>query len=83
MYLDANENPLNKPYNRYPDPLQWKLKEKVSMIKNVSVDKIFFGNGSDEPIDIVIRVFANLVLTILLLLIQHTECTKYVQTSTT
>lgn len=57
VYLDANENPLNKPYNRYPDPLQWKLKEKVSMIKNVSVDKIFFGNGSDEPIDIVIRVF--------------------------
>lgn len=57
VYLDANENPLNGPYNRYPDPLQWKLKEKVSEIKHVDTSKIFFGNGSDEPIDIVIRVF--------------------------
>ncbi|WP_353123278.1 histidinol-phosphate transaminase [Dysgonomonas capnocytophagoides] len=57
VYLDANENPLNGPYNRYPDPLQWKLKERVSNIKGVEVDKIFFGNGSDEPIDIVYRVF--------------------------
>ncbi|TFD95552.1 histidinol-phosphate transaminase [Dysgonomonas capnocytophagoides] len=57
VYLDANENPLNGPYNRYPDPLQWKLKERVSKLKGVEVDKIFFGNGSDEPIDIVYRVF--------------------------
>lgn len=57
VYLDANENPLNGPYNRYPDPLQWKLKEKVSEIKHVDIQKIFFGNGSDEPIDIVIRIF--------------------------
>lgn len=57
VYLDANENPLNGPYNRYPDPLQWKLKERVSEIKGVDVSKIFFGNGSDEPIDIVYRVF--------------------------
>ncbi len=57
VYLDANENPLNGPYNRYPDPLQWKLKEKVSEIKQVNIQKIFFGNGSDEPIDIVIRIF--------------------------
>ncbi|PXV63868.1 histidinol-phosphate aminotransferase [Dysgonomonas alginatilytica] len=57
VYLDANENPLNGPYNRYPDPLQWKLKEKVSRIKQVDVKKIFFGNGSDEPIDLVIRIF--------------------------
>lgn len=57
VYLDANENPLNGPYNRYPDPLQWKLKERVSEIKGVDVNKIFFGNGSDEPIDIVYRVF--------------------------
>lgn len=57
VYLDANENPLNGPYNRYPDPLQWKLKERVSEIKGVDVGKIFFGNGSDEPIDIVYRVF--------------------------
>ena len=51
VYLDANENPINGPYNRYPDPLQTKLKEKVGHLK------IFFGNGSDEPIDLVIRIF--------------------------
>lgn len=57
VFLDANENPLNSPYNRYPDPLQWKLKEKISRLKYIGADKIFLGNGSDEPIDIVIRVF--------------------------
>lgn len=57
VFLDANENPLNEPYNRYPDPLQWKLKEKVAKIKGVAPEKIFFGNGSDEPIDLVIRIF--------------------------
>ncbi len=56
-FLDANENPLNEPYNRYPDPLQNTLKKKVSTIKNIDANKIFFGNGSDEPIDIVIRIF--------------------------
>ncbi len=57
VFLDANENPLNNPYNRYPDPLQWKLKEKVAKLKNIAPEKIFFGNGSDEPIDLVIRIF--------------------------
>ena len=57
VYLDANENPLNSPYNRYPDPLQWKLKEKIARVKNVNIEEIFLGNGSDEPIDLVIRVF--------------------------
>lgn len=57
VFLDANENPLNSPYNRYPDPLQWKLKEKISRLKHIGAEKIFLGNGSDEPIDIVIRVF--------------------------
>jgi histidinol-phosphate aminotransferase len=57
VYLDANENPLNNPYNRYPDPLQWKLKLKVAEVKQVAPEKIFFGNGSDEPIDLVIRIF--------------------------
>ena len=56
-FLDANENPLRDNYNRYPDPLQWKLKEKVSEIKKANVKNIFLGNGSDEPIDLVIRVF--------------------------
>ncbi|MDU1889252.1 MAG: histidinol-phosphate transaminase [Dysgonomonas sp.] len=57
VYLDANENPLNDKYNRYPDPLQWALKEKIGKIKNIHAENIFLGNGSDEPIDLVIRVF--------------------------
>lgn len=56
-FLDANENPLRSEYNRYPDPLQWKLKEKIANIKGVDISKIFLGNGSDEPIDLVIRIF--------------------------
>ncbi len=57
IFLDANENPYNQPYNRYPDPLQKKLKKKISGLKHVSVDRIFLGNGSDEPIDLLIRAF--------------------------
>ncbi|MGB8192595.1 MAG: histidinol-phosphate transaminase [Chitinophagaceae bacterium] len=59
VFLDANENsfgsPLTKWYNRYPDPLQRKLKEKLSGIKGVPAENIFIGNGSDECIDILIR----------------------------
>ena len=57
VFLDANENPFNAPYNRYPDPLQKDLKQKISGIKNIAPEKIFLGNGSDEPIDIVFRAF--------------------------
>ena len=57
VYLDANENPMNEPYNRYPDPLQWKLKEKIAKIKNIRPAQIMLGNGSDEPIDLVFRIF--------------------------
>ncbi|VBB43764.1 Histidinol-phosphate aminotransferase [uncultured Paludibacter sp.] len=57
VYLDANENPYNAPYNRYPDPLQLEVKEQISKIKNVPVEKIFLGNGSDEAIDLVYRAF--------------------------
>lgn len=57
IFLDANENPYNDPYNRYPDPLQIKIKEKVAKLKNLDISNIFFGNGSDEPIDVVIRIF--------------------------
>lgn len=59
VYLDANENslgsPLTKWYNRYPDPMQWKIKEKLSEIKQVPATQIFLGNGSDECIDVIIR----------------------------
>ena len=57
VYLDANENPMNAPYNRYPDPLQWKLKEKIAKMKHIRPEQIMLGNGSDEPIDLVFRVF--------------------------
>jgi histidinol-phosphate aminotransferase len=57
VYLDANENPYNAPYNRYPDPMQWVLKTKIGSLKNIAPEKIFLGNGSDEPIDIIFRAF--------------------------
>lgn len=63
IYLDANENAFGSPlpvaYNRYPDPLQAKLKERIAEIKGVPVPHIFVGNGSDEVIDIVYRAFCN------------------------
>ena len=57
VFLDANENPYNAPYNRYPDPLQQEVKELVSKVKGVPVDNIFLGNGSDEAIDLPYRIF--------------------------
>ncbi len=57
VFLDANENPFPSPFNRYPDPLQWKVKEKLAKIKKVKPDQIFLGNGSDEAIDLLIRAF--------------------------
>ena len=56
-YLDANENPMNAPWNRYPDPLQKALKDKVAALKGVRPEQLFFGNGSDEPIDLIVRIF--------------------------
>ena len=57
VFLDANESPYNDPINRYPDPLQEKVKERLSPIKQVRPSQIFLGNGSDEAIDLVYRVF--------------------------
>src|SRR5687768_16233806 len=57
VFLDANENPYPSHYNRYPDPLQWKVKEKLAGIKGVKPSQIFLGNGSDEAIDLLIRAF--------------------------
>lgn len=57
VFLDANENPYNTPYDRYPDPLQQELKERLSEVKGVPVEQIFLGNGSDEAIDLIYRVF--------------------------
>ena len=61
IFLDANENSLGSPlvkwYNRYPDPLQLKVKEKIGFIKKIPSDQIFLGNGSDEAIDLLYRCF--------------------------
>ncbi|HEY3402648.1 MAG TPA: histidinol-phosphate transaminase [Ohtaekwangia sp.] len=57
VFLDANENPYQSPYNRYPDPLQWRVKEKLAELKGVRPEQIFLGNGSDEAIDLLIRAF--------------------------
>ena len=61
IFLDANENsygsPLDENYNRYPDPLQWKFKQKLSEIKGIPPQNIFVGNGSDEVIDLTFRIF--------------------------
>lgn len=57
VYLDANENPYNQPYNRYPDPLQLEVKNAISKVKKIAVENIFLGNGSDEPIDLLYRAF--------------------------
>src|SRR5882724_5919836 len=61
IFLDANENSFGSPlphnYNRYPDPLQLAVKEKISRIKGVPAKNIFLGNGSDEAIDLLFRIF--------------------------
>ncbi|MBN2423553.1 MAG: histidinol-phosphate transaminase [Calditrichaceae bacterium] len=61
IFLDANENSmgsvLSEAMNRYPDPLQVKLKEKIAEVKQVNPNQIFLGNGSDEAIDLLYRVF--------------------------
>ena len=59
VFLDANENPYNGPYNRYPDPLQRELKLMLKKVKGVPEEMIFLGNGSDEAIDLAYRVFCN------------------------
>jgi len=63
VYLDANENafgsPLDEAYNRYPDPLQYNVKKRLSEIKGLPIRNIFLGNGSDEAIDILFRSFCN------------------------
>ncbi len=59
IFLDANENPYESGYNRYPDPHQRALKEQLSGLKGVAVEHIFIGNGSDEPIDLLFRIFCD------------------------
>lgn len=57
VYVDANENPYNNGVNRYPDPLQQEVKVLLSQLKSVRPEQIFLGNGSDEAIDLIYRIF--------------------------
>ena len=57
IFLDANENPFNNGVNRYPDPQQYKVKEMLSEMKGVNKKNILLGNGSDEVLDLIFRVF--------------------------
>lgn len=57
IFLDANENPYENGVNRYPDPYQKELKNKIASIKGVSVGNILLGNGSDEVLDLLYRAF--------------------------
>lgn len=56
VFLDANENPFGK-YNRYPDPQQRSLKMMLAKRNDISTDQLFIGNGSDEVIDLLLRIF--------------------------
>jgi len=57
LFLDANENPFDSDYNRYPDPHQNALKEAISRIKQIPKQNIVLGNGSDEVLDLIFRAF--------------------------
>lgn len=57
LFLDANENPFNTDYNRYPDPYQHELKSAISEIKQIPKKNILLGNGSDEVLDLIFRAF--------------------------
>jgi len=57
VFLDANENPFNNGVNRYPDPQQRTVKSLLSKIKNIPEKNMLLGNGSDEILDLIFRVF--------------------------
>ena len=57
VYVDANESPYNNGLNRYPDPLQHQVKQLLAPLKGVCEKQIFLGNGSDEAIDLIYRIF--------------------------
>ena len=59
VFLDANENPFDNGYNRYPDPRQLELKQLLGKIKGVKPENMFIGNGSDEAIDLLFRIFCS------------------------
>ena len=83
VFLDANENPYNAPYNRYPDPHQRRLKGRIAAFKGCESDQLFLGNGSDEPIDLLFRAFCRPAPTMWWPLIPPTACTRWLPPPTT
>ncbi|MGE0588649.1 MAG: histidinol-phosphate transaminase [Cyclobacteriaceae bacterium] len=59
IFLDANENPFDSAYNRYPDPLQKNLRDRIAALKKIDPNQIAIGNGSDELIDLLFRIFCS------------------------
>jgi histidinol-phosphate aminotransferase len=57
VFIDANENPFNTDVNRYPDPQQTQVKKRLSELKGIPTNQILLGNGSDEVLDLIFRVF--------------------------
>ena len=57
IFIDANESPYENGYNRYPDPRQASLKQRIGALKGIPVENLFLGNGSDEAIDLIFRIF--------------------------
>ena len=57
VFLDANENPFETTLNRYPDPQQTALKELISKQKELPINQVLLGNGSDEVLDLIVRAF--------------------------
>ncbi|NNC45529.1 MAG: aminotransferase class I/II-fold pyridoxal phosphate-dependent enzyme, partial [Winogradskyella sp.] len=57
VFIDANENPNNNGYNRYPDPQQTAVKQKLAELRDLEINQILLGNGSDEVLDLIFRAF--------------------------
>ncbi|HRW99323.1 MAG TPA: aminotransferase class I/II-fold pyridoxal phosphate-dependent enzyme, partial [Cyclobacteriaceae bacterium] len=57
IFLDANENPFDSAYNRYPDPLQPELRDQIATLKKIAPERLALSNGSDEIIDLLFRIF--------------------------
>ena len=83
ILLDANENPFENGLNRYPDPLQNKLKQRLGKVKGVDPMNIFLGNGSDELINLLMVAFCEPKTDeIMMMHLQPSVCTRFQQIST-
>ena len=81
--LDANENPYNKPFNRYPSDCQRELKAQLAKLKRVADNEIFLGNGSTEAIDLCYRIFCQPRIDNVVAIDPPADCTDSSQLSMT